>query len=436
MMSTLRWLAILLCLSVLGCSRGCAQQPPGPKGPDLEDIQKATHPGYVTPPGIRQECLGRLVFDVPRAMEWGIAYTAWRDFSENHNYEGFPGDIAGEDEHSQVGRIAIRVMGPVPRKGLEEQIQLHAVGKSLAIKRLKSESEGKTWTIETLRENPNKEDPIAIAKSLQELETDIHENETRSKAIEKAWHPYDLEIPDSVAYVAGSTLYAYLWRDGRLHCFMDSQGDGEPPLEIRKPKFDAFVRAYRPRKLYEIPTERGICLPYGFVPDDGTTTYDIKVSLRYQDTPGVIYTLGTATVGELGSEPAWFHSTSSAMAGIGGELEGYKVDRIGPRSARIGALTAQQGGIVVHQRPKGKAPFETYLMYTGYGGWGDSQVLPTVSLDLRCFTADKEGAPILKKNPPPFSVTYSRYEGLLKSLRMRPTIPLMPEFEKLKPTTK
>nr|WP_320134075.1 T6SS immunity protein Tli4 family protein [uncultured Holophaga sp.] len=423
--------AILLCLGLIGCSRGCAQPPPRTQGPDLQDIRKAAEPGPSLPPGGRQECLGRMVFAVPRGMEWGITYQPWQSFEERHDYIGFPGDIAVNGDCSEVGPITIRVMGPAPKKLLKDQISSHQAGKSLAIKDLLHDSESRKETIKTLKENPNKEDPVGIAKAIKDFEADIKDDEARVKAISESWQPYDLGLPDSAAYIQGSSLFAYLWRDGKLHCFMDSQGEGDPPVEVRKPRFDAFVRNYRTRRLYEIPKERGICLPYGFVPDDGSMPYTIRISFRFEDALGVIYSLGTATVGVLGSEPTWFHATSSAAAGMGGELEGYKVQRIGPRGARIGALTAQQGGCVVQQHPEGQAPFETYILYTGYGGWGHSQVLPTVSLDLRCYVAGEEGSTALTENPPPFSVTYSRYDALLKSLHLRPTTPLMPELEGL-----
>nr|WP_320134077.1 T6SS immunity protein Tli4 family protein [uncultured Holophaga sp.] len=428
----LRLLAALLCLGMLGCSRGCAQQPPTKtKGPDLQDLRKAAAPGSPLPPGARQECLGRMIFAVPRGMEWGIAYDTGESFQDRHDYIGFPGDISGDGDCSAVGNITIRVEGPAPRKMLDEQIRLHEIQKRLTIENLMRDAESRKETIKTLKENPNKEDPTGIAKAIKDFQADIIRDEAGVQDVQASWRTYQLGLPDSAAYMAGDGLFAYLWRDGKLHCFMDSQGEGDPPVEVRKPRFDAFVRNYRTRRLYEIPKERGICLPYGFVPDDGSTPYTIRISFRFEDALGVIYSLGTATVGELGSEPTWFHATSSAAAGMGGELEGYKVQRIGPRGARIGALTAQQGGCVVQQHPEGQAPFETYILYTGYGGWGHSQVLPTVSLDLRCYVAGEEGSTALTENPPPFSVTYSRYDALLKSLHLRPTTPLMPELEGL-----
>jgi hypothetical protein len=39
--------------------------------PGADDLRQATNPGYSTPTAQQQECLGRLIFDVPRRMEWG-----------------------------------------------------------------------------------------------------------------------------------------------------------------------------------------------------------------------------------------------------------------------------------------------------------------------------------------------------------------------------
>jgi hypothetical protein len=68
-------------------------------------------------------------------------------------------------------------------------------------------------------------------------------------------------------------------------------------------------------------------------------------------------------------------------------------------------------------------------VYTGYGGWGGSAVLPAIVVDMRSFTKEQERA--LKKNPPPLDESLQRLDALLKSIRLRPTTPPMPELDRL-----
>jgi hypothetical protein len=55
---------------------------------------------------------------------------------------------------------------------------------------------------------------------------------------------------------------------------------------------------FQPRKLYEVPKGPGFCFPYGFIADDGKTAYSIKNSLRFIQTPNVIFTLVVASAND------------------------------------------------------------------------------------------------------------------------------------------
>ncbi len=74
----------------------------------------------------------------------------------------------------------------------------------------------------------------------------------------------------------------------------------------------------------------------------------------------------------------------------------------------------------------GKPPVRSYSVYTGYAGWNHSRVLPAITVNLRSFTKEQE--PTLKADPPPFEESLARLEALLKSIRLRPTEPQMPEL--------
>lgn len=264
-------------------------------------------------------------------------------------------------------------------------------------------------------------------KSIEAHKKDIADIETRIANIQKDWHPLDLGIPNSLGFAGGPNLYAFVLHEGRAYKFVSASGEGEPPFEVRQQAFLDMLRRFQFRKMYEVPKVPGICVPYGFIPDDGKLGFRVGVSMRYADRPGVIYTLGTGVVGERGvdgSEPSLL--TAIARAGTVGMVPGRDAQRIGPRQARIGALSAEQGGASLNVADPGKPPVRSYSVYTGYGGWGHSRVLPYITVDMRSFTKEQERT--LKADPPPFEESLERLDGLLQSIRLRPTEPLMPEL--------
>lgn len=400
-------------------------------GPTIEDIREVSFAAYKPPAGQRQECLGRLVFNVADNLQWGITKPQFAGL-----FYGFDQGVHAGGEYAVLHNgIGVTVLGSIPASELDHSIRIREAEKGNALRQVKNELETQNDVVISLRENSNKEDPVGVNAAIEDLLIEIKANEELIQAINESWHPYDLGLPDSRGYIAGSTFYAYLWRDQKLYEFSYGQAVDGPDMAVRKPIFDKLVKEFRVRKLYEIPTERGICLPYGFVPDDGTWTYDIHISIRYADQPGVIYAFGTSTVGELGSETTMLHATARASTGLlssvaeASEFRKQLSERIGPRNVKMGPYTAQQGGVALTVAVPGKKAKETYSVYTGYGGWGATQVFPTITVDMRSFT--REEIPALKQDPPPFSESKKRLDDLLKGLRMRPTVPLMPEFERL-----
>jgi hypothetical protein len=56
----------------------------------------------------------------------------------------------------------------------------------------------------------------------------------------------------------------------------------------------------------------------------------------------------------------------------------------------------------------------------------ERKALPFIFVELNTTTMNM--APELKQNPPPFKQSMGRYEALLKSIRLRPTTPPMPDM--------
>ena len=431
-----RKLAALACsimfIGLLGCGPSGAQddaaQTKRPK-PSADALRAATHPGYTTPAGTRQECLGRLVFDVQREMQWGINAPG---LSSGDRYR-FTNDMHGGHDAVHVADLQIVVSAPAKSSVIDRMLASNAASKSYALpehQRLieanKRTNEERYARLKDPGNNYTKEEIDGIHDAIKWTNVTIKSSETQIANIDRDWRPIDLGIPGSRGYMIG--FQAFIYHDSRLYQFT-STADDDAPYEASQHAFSTALKRFQFRKLYEIPKEPGICIPYGFIPDDGRTYFKTEVSLRYADRPGVIYTINTGVVGEegnLGPEPTFINATARAAAGALGGAGGRVQKSVGPRTVHIGALSADQGAISLNVSDPGKAPVYNYSAYTGYRGEWGSHVLPFITVDMRSFTKEQE--PSLKSNPPPFDESMTRLEGLLKSIRLRPTDPVMPEL--------
>ena len=203
----------------------------------------------------------------------------------------------------------------------------------------------------------------------------------------------------------------------------------EKQWQVAEGALRRLVSQLQPRNLYEIPKDRGFCLPYAFLRDDGTYGNKISTSFRFGDSPAVIYTLSVAAIpGGGASETTILNATGRSATGLLSHLpENTTVkQRLGPRPAKIGTLTSEQGGIVVEAKRPGQPPREGYHVYTGYAGWAGSQILPTIEVVME--SAARASYPKLTKDAPPYEQARPRLDALLKSIRLRPTTPPMPEL--------
>ena len=346
----------------------------------------------------------------------------------------FTENMHGEEEYVAIGGINVVVLAPAKWDNIERMQGSTDADLDNGIREYRNKIETKEDIVKELSAivkdpslNINKNDTSGYPALVEDHKKEIAELQDRIERMKKSWHPIDLGLPQSLGYQAGSTLYAFVLRDDRAYQFMSSRADGDPPFEVRQAAFFDFIKRFRPRSLYEIPQEPGVCFPYGFVADDGTMTSRSEVSFRFTDRPGVLYTLGALVPGEHGfeGEAAFLKATARAAGGQMGI--GREPKTIGPRPATIGALSAWQGGLSLNVAESGKPALRNYSVYTGYDGYPRSRVLPTIRLNLRSFTREQE--PELKSDPPPFEESLERLEALLKSIRLRPTNTVMPELK-------
>jgi hypothetical protein len=270
-----------------------------------------------------------------------------------------------------------------------------------------------------------------------EIKEGIAEKKRMLSTLNVGVHPMDFGMADRRGYALGRSLSGYILSQGVYYRFEmgDIPADQRTTAE-REAWFSDFIKRFQPRKLYEIPKERGVCFPYGFIPDDGTKSFHTAAGIRYDDRPNVLYVINTQIVGERPVTNTLLEATSRASVGL---LPGFANEevaklikkRVGPHRAYIGELASEQGGAVV-RLTEGKRQFDNYSVYTGYMGWLGSHVLPFTAFDMRSFTqAQTARSKIerLKTDPPPFEESKARLDALLKSVRLRPTDLPMPEMQ-------
>ncbi|WP_027467282.1 T6SS immunity protein Tli4 family protein [Deefgea rivuli] len=393
-------------------------QPPQPVGPTVEEIA-AYHPSYQAKSGTRSECLGRLVFEVsPQAgFEWGLPRG-----STNEEVLGFSRILQGGQDMIHLADVAVVIIKAATPRTIIELRESVETDKAIGMHRYDvriRENQSVVTSLQKDTESPeiknNQQELADYQDSIKRFKQDVLNLQQDKADLDKYWHPTDWGIADSTGYLAGSTLYAFLYRGGYAFQFMSTGGEGETPYEQRVVAFKKLLSNFEYRPLYQVPNKPGLCLPHGFVVDDGKGHFSGEVSYRYTDSPSVIYTLGTAIVGERNfsvNEPMLEATARSSIAGVMGGLHGRQLKVLGPKEIHIGARPGILGGISTASGVPG------YSVYAASSGWEHSQVLPFISLNMRSFDRATDPDEI-KVNPPAFAQSLQRFELTLSTLRTR-----------------
>jgi hypothetical protein len=437
----LKLLYIFLTMIIVGCqpTQAGSNVSDSPK-PTKQDLLKALNGAVNSSVQEGGECLGRITFDFSASVHWALnSHSQFKDNSPIVSRE-----IRGDDERLSYGRYGPSILiYPGATREKQESLYGHATaGRSMAEQQHRQNIEDKLEWIKGLQKpSPSVRNSYKSQKSLDELISSYRREVAESRKVlaelDKYYHPVDLGVPGSMGYVEGSTLHGLLLKDAVLYDFNFSwdNRDTRTPAQ-REAWFLDFFKRFQTRKLHEIPKARGVCVPYGFIPDDGTVPFYTSVGFRYDDRPNVLYTIRTQVVDDSPITNTLLEASTRAAVGLmpgvaNEEAAKHLKKRIGPHRAYIGELAAEQGGVAV-QLTEGDRTFDNYSVFTGYNGWMNSHVLPFISVDMRSFTQEqtqRSSIERLKTDPPPFEESKTRLDAFLKSIRLRPTDQVMPELQ-------
>lgn len=406
------------------------------RAPTSDDLLKITAPDYQKSGDVSSECFGRMMFDINGVDEWPTYYRHMypagifaRSFSDN---------VGDPYDSMRFGDTLIAVIASTKNRSKEKVFGATPFGRIVALQKNIEDKRSYIARLKKARKITDA-DKAEIEDQLQ----DIQRFEKLIADYGKKFERVNIGLPNSEAYWTSedssvdnsdprSVLRAYLTRGDYIFVF-ESNVQMKTPAdkESHKKKFSSMLSNFRTRAANEIPAERGVCIPYGFIADDGETPIAFKQSIRFSDAPGVLYTLSTGTV-----DPRNIKATpllAMAEAAISppqpekpGEAVPKVIQRIGPRTVKMGGLSASQGGVHLKLDQPGGKGYEIYSVFTGYGGWLGTTVLPYILVNMR--TMNKELAPELKEIPPPFAASRNRMDLIIKSMRWRPTTPPMPEL--------
>ncbi|WP_256573094.1 T6SS immunity protein Tli4 family protein [Pseudomonas sp. CC6-YY-74] len=236
----------------------------------------------------RQECIGRMTFDVPEVMQWAVYNADHTNRITEGGGHGFTKKVyaSGDNASYDYDGLTIYVSDIVERDAFDGAARYKKGTANLYQERLKKDLVTANRLLKEFKENKYKPEDIAS------LDTDLKEIE-RKIPLAKI-HEYDLGIPD--AYFLGGNIApgeALLWRNSRVYYFTFGKAGPDSAERIK-----ALIGRFQPRELYEVPKDPGFCFPYGFIADDGKTAYSIKNSLRFTHTPNVIFTLVAASAND------------------------------------------------------------------------------------------------------------------------------------------
>jgi hypothetical protein len=122
-----------------------------------------------------------------------------------------------------------------------------------------------------------------VGSRISSLKKELREEGDTAAANQTVWVP--LNTPNAFAWRVEAAVHLFLARGGRLFNLKLSGYPEETKNNLQR--MQSVLHSLRPRPVYDLPTQQGVCIPYGFIADDGTPGRRIGVTMRLKDHPDV-----------------------------------------------------------------------------------------------------------------------------------------------------
>jgi hypothetical protein len=201
-----------------------------------------------------------------------------------------------------------------------------------------------------------------------------------------------------------TTPYEFLlWRNNRVFYFHMNK-----PAENAAQRIKDLVSRFEARDLYQVPEGPGVCMPYGFIHDDGKTGFTVKNSLRFSGTPNVIMSLINAS---QDSQTKPTRGTYNTDYRPGYDAQNWKKSKI-LEKFYIGERMTTLEGWRLDPRPDSKEEERAWFAIAHVGGLAS----PLIAAQMFTFQKGTDG---LKDLTPPLEAVIPKFLKLTQSIRLQ-----------------
>ncbi|MEO8644530.1 T6SS immunity protein Tli4 family protein [Pseudomonas sp.] len=346
----------------------------------------------------RTECLGRITFNTPEDIAWAtfpvndypIGNTGGSAFTKNivavgdstiYQYDELivkVSDITASDEFDRQ-RNYILHKAKTHKKELEDDI---------------SEKQDIINDLSTIQDdNDVKNTIIRLKENIKKTESEIPQ---------AVVYEHDLGIAD--AYILGSKSTPHdvlLYRNKRIYYFSMNNPAADSAQRIK-----GLIARFEPRDLYQVPKGPGVCIPYGFIHDDGKTSFSVKNSLRFTSTPNVIMSIINSSQDDPTKATTGTYDTDHRP---GYDAEKWKKSKILEKFYFGERMTTLEGWRL-DPRPESGEQERAWFAIAHVGGLAS----PLMAVQMFTF---KQGTDGLKDLTPPPEAVIPRFLKLTESIK-------------------
>jgi hypothetical protein len=342
-----------------------------------------------------KECLGRTRFESPESFEWAtfaverskIASAGGHVFSKNVH-------AVGDYVSYNYDEMTIRVSDVTTLENFDRQRNAIIHETEAYKKILQDDLKTNERLLETIKRMKYSADIVKNQESeISKLEDQIRQTKT---------YEHDLGIPDSHVLGSKETPYEFLlWRNNRVFYFNMNK-----PAENSAQRIKDLAARFEARDLYQVPEGPGVCMPYGFIHDDGKTGFSVKNSLRFNSTPNVIMSLINASQNDPTKPTRGTYDTDYRP---GYDAEIWKKSKI-MEKFYIGERMTTLEGWRLDPRPESKEQDRAWFAIAHVGGLAS----PLIAAQMFTFQQGTDG---LKDLVPPPEAVVPRFLKLTQSIR-------------------
>ncbi|KKN69237.1 hypothetical protein LCGC14_0443260 [marine sediment metagenome] len=428
--------------------------------PALAFAESAAASEYQTQEAWRTECLGRSQFDIPSNAVWHlhIPFDNSVSYATDDPWFGRYMDYGTEPVSGVYKLVRIRISPETTQAAFDNAVGAELPSKTKAQMRVlrnrinerrekfDPEKDDREQYIEDLMdldaENKRYSDMVSDitrfkifidfdkskGRPTEELEAQLADYERQIAALptdERYEHEraFDLGIPDAAGAWHPDRMVALLWRNNQIYHFEFGPKNGkyESNFDALEPLARDLLARFRPRAEFEIPQEPGVCLPFGFIADNGTENYYVGFSWHQKSTP---YVLNSLTLSNSATDA--IELLPMLTKGLMGNPfpAALDVTNIGPRRIDIGSTRGTLTGRSFQAIDPEGDRLSSHAQYNLNAGAVAGKYTPTLLYKLQTYANDQP--------PPPIEQAETDVLHFMKSFRPLPGMQVLYEATKNK----